>query len=621
MVRLEKISAKPMKINRTLYTLFILGIIWLDYSVLVAQDQAFIVDTITLNRGKSAIDIEISYPGLPHPSGKDLNVWEMDGEGNKQEVKILFLERDTTGVKSSKILAEALQKYSRKGAYRFVVAWRGEEVGKDVTFPATVDFEFELFRRNNDNWLNLIFGGVTLILLLLILLGQLFPLIRGVEFRIKYVKSYKKIKVPGRTQFDPITGMPFEDDDLVVVKCSQVISLDSWKYNNNRCHRYPDCLYGANPCTVGKNPDYNEYFFDQKGTFRLLNWVWFGALGGFSAWLIWAGFRILFSNISSANIYPDNKEILIMKLILGFSLGLGVTFWLSYVEEAGQSRKLSLGRITLRSLLGGLAGALIFGLGYLMLDGLVGSTVGEMGPFADFVPYLLLGLTIGLILSLYSSIKIRRGLVGGIIAGILFYIIYFASTFALGQFTQINFDSEWGRMIGYIVAGGALGAMIVSSVFRKGDYELEVLYPAKFRRTMPISKWLKSGLNIYIGTEGSCHVFVKWPDPLVQPQHAELSSNQEEVFLTPLAETLINGRLIPVNKKISLRDGDIINLGKGGATQFQFVEKGTEGHTIDNSDDRWKPYDFSSNSDSPSVYPPQSPKPKITIRKRSDSSR
>ena len=241
--------------------------------------------------------------------------------------------------------------------------------------------------------------------------GTVYTIYRNAIFKKKYVVRYRDVQVDGRTRFDPITGEEFEPDDLVVNRCRRMTSLDSWVYNNNQCPDYPGCMMESNPCKDGKKNTSNDQFFNQKGPYRILNWVWYGGVGGLSAFFLWAlsVYILAFTNASQTFFLATNLNL--KELILGASLGFGLVFWLSYVEEAGQSRTFSWGRIVLRAFLGLFTGALIFVLAnlggrYLTLE-------GDFGQFFMNLPtYLLLGISIGLILSINSSIRTGRSLLG-----------------------------------------------------------------------------------------------------------------------------------------------------------------------------------------------------------------
>ena len=80
--------------------------------------------------------------------------------------------------------------------------------------------------------------------------------------------------------------------ELVVVKCPrQLTTLATWEYVKNQCPNYPRCLDFQTPCDGAGAPTDRDKFFSGKGMFRRLNWVWFGMVGGFIGWSLFALFK------------------------------------------------------------------------------------------------------------------------------------------------------------------------------------------------------------------------------------------------------------------------------------------------------------------------------------------
>ncbi len=89
----------------------------------------------------------------------------------------------------------------------------------------------------------------------------------------------------------------------------------------------------------------------------------------------------------------------------------------------------------------------------------------------------------------------------------------------------------------------------------------------------PISKWLKKGMEIYIGRSSKCYVFVKWEDEYVDDRHAKLVYQGGAVHIIPLFETMVNGVIVPENQKTVLQGDDIIQLGRYSISRMQYKEK------------------------------------------------
>ncbi len=401
----------------------------------------------------------------------------------------------------------------------------------------------------------------------------------GVErqrFRKKYVVKYKQ--EGNVSKRDPLTNEPFQAGESVVVKCRQMCSVSTWEGIGGQCPNYPDCLDFNDPCDGAGAPTVDKKFFSMKGIFRQLNWLWFGLLGGFIGWLLFAVFKLLnftwyyklYTNIAnqiglaetSAGGGLANFDSMADDTVLGIAFGAGLCFALAWVEERGQPRQLSWGRIMLRTALGTVVSAMVFLLGFsIQFGGLV-----ENPLFSGLITWALFGVAIGIVLSVGSSIAISRAVLGGLIAAVIAYLAYYGLSF-------LTTDFGLARLIGFVLMGGILGAMLNTVISALEDFELEYLSPSQYRGTNPISKWLKAGLEITVGKEPGSYVYVKWDDESVEPRHAKLSFFNGVVYIEPLAETLRKGFMLPMNKKTPLKNGDIIQLGRASITKFKYVEK------------------------------------------------
>ncbi len=431
--------------------------------------------------------------------------------------------------------------------------------------------------RSTD-WLFDFLGGILSITGLFVLFSLGVPIYKDYLFRKEYVHPYGKIKKAGVTKRDPVTGDAFDDHENVVNKCEHMISYASWKYNRNKCVYYPD------DCTDGVANVDTEQFFSQQGLYKNLNWIWFGTMGGLLAWTSWAILsniqqlyitldQMIFKTLTTENmakllndfgIYTDvtsNTMTLVQDTVTGVAMGAGLAFALCWVDERGQSYKLSWGRIFMKTILGAVASGLVFLIGFV-----INYAFFRHAFFQGLATWIFFGLLLGFIVSVASGISTKRALVGGILASTAGYLTYYSVSLWYPNQPTV-------RMFSYILMGGLMGIVMVSVVTRAEDFELEYIAPQKFRRVNPISKWLKSGIEIYIGTDSSNYVFVKWTDPAVQPKHAKLSYKGGQVFITPYAETLVNGNVIKQGDPHLLNNGDVIQPGRQSATKMLYREK------------------------------------------------
>ena len=179
----------------------------------------------------------------------------------------------------------------------------------------------------------------------------------------------------------------------------------------------------------------------------------------------------------------------------------------------------------------------------------------------------LFGVGFGSILSINSSIELKRGVLGGVIASIISFFIYTAIIYLVP-------DDGLAKLLSFIILGAVLGALVVTVIANLEDFELVYLSPSEYTGMVkPISKWLKKGMEIYIGSMSKCYVFIKWEDKHVGERHAKLVYSQANVFIIPLHETMVNGVIVPENQKTQLMNNDIIQLGRGSISKMQYKEK------------------------------------------------
>ncbi|MGB3799867.1 MAG: FHA domain-containing protein [Lewinella sp.] len=391
----------------------------------------------------------------------------------------------------------------------------------------------------------------------------LVPQIRRQQFRLAHVVPY--VSQPGRHVLDPMTREPIRSGDPVVNVCSMVVPLQTWKDCGDQCPHYPGCTNNNLQCSgAGRGQSLN--FFALHGVNRRLNWIWFGALGGFAGWVLYAllagaGREWLATAANSFSGYR-NAETLLREAVLGACFGLGMTLMLAIMEERSQSRRISVRRIILRTLLGGLAATVAFGGGFLLLEGgIVPSPI-----WSAAISWTVFGVALGFVLTIRSTIERRRGLLGGLASGLIGFLVYWLSQEFLG--TDLG-----PKVISLLVSGALLGLVLDTVVKLAENYEIEYVSPANYHRKVPLSKWLKSSWDIMIGTQPGSQVYIKWPDEHVLPEHARIKLEGGRVYLYPQGETLVNGQIIHGQKRVQLQSGDTLQLGRRSSTQMRFWER------------------------------------------------
>lgn len=404
---------------------------------------------------------------------------------------------------------------------------------------------------NRFSFLDLFFLGLTILVTLLLLLSEGIPLLRKLNFKRKYVKPFHTLQRSNERRLHPITGVALDPEEKVVEYCDReicCIPFSIWERRDYQCLHFPDICNGV--LRTGE-----KKFFTQSTIFRQLNWLWFGALGGFLAWVIF--------HIAQAVVGGILSGATARLTCLGIGAGLGITFALSWVEERGFGGDFSWRRIIFRTLAGTIISAIIFLLGSLLIRQEAGLA---------FL-WLFFCVALGAVLSFRSSIERNRGLVSGAIAGVISTLVYI---------TIINLfkDAELALMLALVGVGATLGWTIMQVVRRMEKIELQVLSPADRAGTIiPLDKYLNAGERVKIGKDGkSCpYARIKWAedDDPVLPQHIELFLLNNKVHLRTLpdAEVLVNNKLLDNGQGIPLEGGERIQLGRKSKTSFKYLQK------------------------------------------------
>ena len=483
--------------------------------------------------------------------------------GQKNKIKSNYL------IKASPNWKNPIYKGEKR---KYVVSMNGEEGVKDFQLGGINDPINMQSPPEWSSWLLLLAVGIILILLILGVGSVLVPYLREEKFIKEYVEPY--VRKNNLVQYDVIYNEPIKEGAPVVKKCQQVTPFSTWKEVGWQCPNYADC--GNPKCGMAGAPEANS-FFSMEGIFLKLNWIWFGTIGGLLAWIIMNLFRItdfqLLNSAVAEGIFPNaigqsNPELLARtignNMLVGVAFGAGLLFMLGWMEERRASNRYSyvkaVMRILLRTIAGILWAMLVFFFGfYLQYE------LGIGAYLSGLISWLFFGLGVGLIISIRSSIAMRNGVVGGIIGAVIAFQFYWL----LSEILEIEFMVA--NLLSMILMGGLIGSVLVSVVTNLEDFELEVIAPQGYQRTIPISKWLKSNIGVMIGKLPCSYIYIKWDDEEVQPEHAELFREDGKVFIKPLEEILINKKII--SKPVPLRNGDTIQLGRASITQFRFMEK------------------------------------------------
>lgn len=408
--------------------------------------------------------------------------------------------------------------------------------------------------------LDLLVLCLLILALLLLILSELLPWAYVQRFVRRYVMPYSKVQGTGR-KLNPITGKPLQPNEQVVKMCDReicCIPLHVWRRRNYQCYHCPEQCDGNANIWLGR-------FFSQVGDSKKLNWLWFGTAGGALAWALHAGMELLPS---------VGRHQLLSMASLGLAVGISYSFMLAWVEELGQGRALSPGRLALRTLMGATLGALLFfGLGALKVSSSIGGlATPTVLSLASALTWLLFCTLLGLVLSFRSSITWGRGLLSGLLAGLVSALLYYGLPFLAD-----NPEASLVRMLTLMLAGATLGAGIIQIVKQLDNVELQVISPSyRSGLSFSLDNFLRNGSEVIVGKDMKAStVRVKWEDEHVLARHASLkrSGNQVSIEALPQADLWIDGQRFKPGQRQKLKGGEIIALSREGKTAFKYLQK------------------------------------------------
>ncbi len=491
---------------------------------------------------------------------------------------------------STKLIDATFQPLEERG-YKIKYSVDGEGFSdrkKAVINSSTGTVDIRPLEHLEYNVFSVLLIGLFIIAALLLFFWLLIPTYNRLHFKQNHIKKYSSIKKAGVRANDPLTLEEIKDDETVVVMGKKIMLLETWKYlKEHKGETSKDhAIFFKNQLSGN--------FFSQNGDFQRLNWVWFGALGGYLAWCIGLLFKMVsidfYLHLLESWFDTPQKQIssaVYDASLTGVAMGVGIVFALALVDELGSSRSFRISSIFKRVLIGAIVGLFVFlGESYLTASFFNSSYIGGL------LGWTIFGTFIGLTVTFFSSIELKNGIIGGFISGVISFHFYYL--FQTAPFFIDVFNASFAQMFSFIIYGCVLGYVIFKVVFRLEDFDITFLSPEAFYgRKNPISKWLKSDSYeaIYIGTDPGCEITIKWSQQdkkaVLLPRHARLTYDDGLVNIEPLnkesengktekAELLINNTL--VNRKTILNDKDRIRLGLHSISLMEFNarQKGTK---------------------------------------------
>ena len=423
-----------------------------------------------------------------------------------------------------------------------------------------------------------IFWGIIVLFLSFFIIQVVIPylIFKTSNFDKKYVIIYKADD-EGNVEGCSYDLDDFVDGDEVVVRCQHKMHKHCWIENGYKCTEY-----GQN-CKEGK-----QYYFDKTKPFSSVNspyfmrWALFGLGGGLLSWIIYRLIifynPFLFESITKKllNVFyggsPKDLEVadyllaFISKigplLLVGLLLGFILAALFSYVNEYRQKSVQVFGEILLRSVIGLFLGFISFLIGSIFI---IASKANGNNIWIDWIPWLLFGGSLGLCLSIKTTIVWKHALLGGFISGLLSFIILFSS----------KWFGSYAALFSFMLYSAGLGISIVTIHRAAQKYFLK--YSGPKEGEIAIHKWMSvaGGSNdVTIGKSNQCIIQMNWDNhSTIQNIHAKLfiDKKMKTPYLKVLEDNLIlNGNVVKKQSEIPLKNGLTFKIGN---TEFQYVEK------------------------------------------------
>ena len=218
--------------------------------------------------------------------------------------------------------------------------------------------------------------------------------------------------------------------------------------------------------------------------------------------------------------------------------------------------------IVLRAFLGALAG---------FLAGLIGVVVAmatgkDYNCFiVDIIPWLLMGLLVGFVVSYKTHVSVRRSMVWGLLFAFFGFCILYLFSFddSNFQFQNIGLLASFLCMTAVMLFSGGLCAFLAVPDRTSERYFLQIEGTPK-TRDVAIYKWMNrvGGYRVVtIGRSDRCYIDMDWDDtPGLDGVQAEVYIENDQPFC----------KIMATNQAKPLKHGTSFSIGK---TTFTYLEK------------------------------------------------
>ena len=424
-------------------------------------------------------------------------------------------------------------------------------------------------------WVGCIVSGLVIILLLYLVFRILIPRMKNRFFKKRFVKTFVKANTLPRRASDYVGQKcyyckdSFAPGDMIVTKCEHTMHYECWKENGHQCPEY------GKSCDEGRFFYNEDHPWDKRNAPFYLKPMLVGAFVGLVAWVVFRGTTIntLFHSLigdlvalsgkvgidSSGKAFVDKiHDLLFFCTVVAGIVTLGAS-WLVERRKKTTPRVLF---IVLRAFIGALAG---------FLAGLVGAMVAmatgkDYNCFiVDIIPWLLMGLLVGLVVSYKTHISVKRSMVWGLLFAFFGFCVLYLFSFddSNFQFQNIGLLASFLCMTAVMLFSGGLCAFMAVPDRVSERYFLQIEGTPK-TRDVAIYKWMNrvGGYRVVtIGRSDRCYIDMDWDDtPGLDGVQAEVYIENDRPYYKDMA----------TNQAKPLKHGSSFIVGK---TTFTYLEK------------------------------------------------
>ena len=423
-------------------------------------------------------------------------------------------------------------------------------------------------------FLPILFGllaGLVLLGLAFVIMQLVIPFVRFKmeNFDNKYIRNYS---------FDEDTVIKchycqneLRDGEEIVTKCHHTVHKHCWIENGCKCTDYGKyCKHGkqflyetGSPFSINNRPYYTQWaMYGMAGAlaswlvFQLLLFFFPAPLSPLTQWML-SLFEGASANPYASAFYPKLGALFVIGMLLGFTLVL----LFSHLNKYRQRKKDSMLIVLLKATAGAV---FVFVTFFICAIILIITNAASTMIGIDWLPWLLLGVSIGAVLFFRSNTVLNQILPGVIVSGLLCFLVLLTGSL-LGIYAVV---------IALMIFGAGAGISFISA--RKIMHKYFLKFTSDKPEKIAIHKWMSvaGGSNeVSIGSSPDAIIQMTWDNhPSIQDIQVKLfyhKKNRLPCIKILSKDVVFNGVYAKNNEEYLLKHGVKFKIGN---TEFQYVE-------------------------------------------------